>query len=181
MENISCVSATFLNIKTFVTFMFEFQVIKLCSPHLHCSGSTSYLESGLMLIKSTPPLRSQTEISTLAFDTRKWKLKTRKYTSAGLFERLQQRIMFSFVHFCLCNLTCLNLSHLQRTLHLTQYTYQDFFLQLKTVFEFVNFWFLSLVLPFFCFTSSTSAKHFSLRIFFMRGNNKKLLGVRLGE
>ena len=37
-------------------------------------------------------------------------------------------------------LTCLNFSHLQSTVHLMQYTYQDvFFLLLKTVFELVNF------------------------------------------
>ena len=33
----------------------------------------------------------------------------------------------------------------------------------------------------FCFTSSTSAKHFPLRTFFIWGNKKISLGVRLGE
>ena len=35
--------------------------------------------------------------------------------------------------------TCLNFSHLQSTLHLMRYTYQDLFPLLKTVFELVDF------------------------------------------
>ena len=35
--------------------------------------------------------------------------------------------------------TCLNFSHLHSTLHLIQYTYQDIFSLLKTVFEFIDF------------------------------------------
>ena len=36
-------------------------------------------------------------------------------------------------------LTCLNFIHLQSTVHLIQYTYQDIFSLLKTVFKLVNF------------------------------------------
>ena len=35
-------------------------------------------------------------------------------------------------------LRCLNFSHLQSILHLIQYTYQDIFPLLKTVFELIN-------------------------------------------
>ena len=44
-----------------------------------------------------------------------------------------------FLKSCVFILTCLNFSHLQSTLYLMQYTYQDLFPQLKTVFELVNF------------------------------------------
>ena len=39
------------------------------------------------------------------------------------------------------------------------------------------FWYLLVLLPFFCFTSSISAKHFPLRIFSSRETEKELLGV----
>ena len=40
---------------------------------------------------------------------------------------------------CVIILTCLDFSHLQSTLHLIQYTYQDIFPLLKTVFELINY------------------------------------------
>ena len=40
---------------------------------------------------------------------------------------------------CVFTLTCLNFSHLQTTLHLMQYTYQDVFPLLRMVFELVDF------------------------------------------
>ena len=44
-----------------------------------------------------------------------------------------------FIKNCLFILRCSNFSHLQCTLHLMQYTYQDIFPLLKTVFELVDF------------------------------------------
>ena len=66
-------------------------------------------------------------------------------------------------------------NHLQSTLHLMQYTYQDFFHCSE---QFLNW---SILMPFsssavFCFTSSTSAKCFPLRTFFFQGNKKSHLG-----
>ena len=40
---------------------------------------------------------------------------------------------------CVCILRCVNFSHLQSTLHLMKYTYQDFLPLPKTVFELINF------------------------------------------
>ena len=74
---------------------------------------------------------------------------------------------------CVFILIYLNFRHLQSTLHLMQYTYIEMsFPLLKTVFELVDFDALVLLL-FFCFTSSTSAKHFYLGTFFIWGNKKK--------
>ena len=75
-------------------------------------------------------------------------------------------------------LTCLNSSHLERTRHLMQYTYQDVFLLLKTVFELVNFDACSTAV--FCFTSSTSAKCFPLRTLFIRGHTQKVTQGEIG-
>ena len=78
-----------------------------------------------------------------------------------------------FIKTCVFILTCLNFSHLQSTLHLMQYTYGDTFFHCSK--QFLN----SLVLmPFsayaiFCITSSTSAKCFLLRTFFIQGNTQK--------
>ena len=44
-----------------------------------------------------------------------------------------------FIKNCLFILTCLNVSHLQSTLHLMQYTYQDLFPLLKTILELIDF------------------------------------------
>ena len=44
-----------------------------------------------------------------------------------------------FIKNCVFILTCLNFSHLQSPLHLMQYTYQDLFSLLKTVFELIDF------------------------------------------
>ena len=70
-------------------------------------------------------------------------------------------------------LTCLNFSHLESTLHLMQcnITIETFF---STAQNSLN---LSILMPFsasgiFCFTSSTSAKSFPLRTFFI-GETKK--------
>ena len=40
---------------------------------------------------------------------------------------------------CVFIATYLNFTHLQSSLHLVQYIYQDFFPLLKTVFELINF------------------------------------------
>ena len=74
--------------------------------------------------------------------------------------------------------TCLNSSHLERTRHLMQYTYQDVFLLLKTVFELVDFDACSTAV--FCFTSSTSAKCFPLRTLFIRGHTQKVTQGEIG-
>ena len=73
---------------------------------------------------------------------------------------------------CVFILTCLNFSHLQSTLHLMQYTYRDTFFHCSK--QFLN---SSILIPFsasavFCFTSTTLAKHFPLRTFFIQGNKK---------
>ena len=70
-------------------------------------------------------------------------------------------------------LTCLNFSHLQSTLHLMQYSYQDVVSTAQNSFWTLQFWCLLVLLPFFCFTSSTSSKCFPLRTFFIWGNGKK--------
>ena len=67
-------------------------------------------------------------------------------------------------------LTCLNFSHLQSTLYLMQYTCQDIFFYCSK--QFLNLLILmpfsaSTICLFVCFTSSTSAKHFPLRTFFI--------------
>ena len=46
-------------------------------------------------------------------------------------------------------LTCLNFSHLQSTLHLVQYTYQDIFSTAQSTFWMHQFWCLFGLLPFF--------------------------------
>ena len=73
-----------------------------------------------------------------------------------------------FIKNCIFIPICWDFSPLQSTLHLMQYTYQDIFFHCSELF------FNSLILmPFsasdvFCFTSSTSAKHFPLRTFFIQ-------------
>ena len=44
-----------------------------------------------------------------------------------------------FIKDCVFILTCLNFSHFQNTLYLMQYTYQDIFPLLRTVFELIGF------------------------------------------
>ena len=78
-----------------------------------------------------------------------------------------------FIKYCVFILTCLNFSHLQGTLHLIQYTYQDVFFSTT---QFVN---SSILMPFsasavFCFTSSTLAKCFPLNPFFHPGKQKQV-------
>ena len=80
-----------------------------------------------------------------------------------------------FIKNCVFILTHLNFSHLQSTLHVMQYIYRDFFSSTQKFLKSFIF------MPFsasavFCFTSSPSAKRFSLKIFFIWGNkqtNKK--------
>ena len=78
-----------------------------------------------------------------------------------------------FIKNCVFILTCLNFSHLQSTLHLMQYTYRDIFPTARNSYWTHRFWCCSVLLQFFCFTSSTWAKCLPLRTFFIRGNNKK--------
>ena len=85
-----------------------------------------------------------------------------------------------FIKYCVFILTCLNFSHLQSTLHLMQYTYRDIFPLLKTVLN------LLILIPFrasaiFCFTSSTSAKCFPLRTFFICENEQTNTNVTWGQ
>ena len=61
-----------------------------------------------------------------------------------------------------------------------QYTYRDIFSTAQSSFWTCRFWCFLVLLPFFCFTS-TSTKHFPLRTFFVKGNKKNLLRVRLGK
>ena len=71
---------------------------------------------------------------------------------------------------------CLNFSYFQSTLHLMQYTYQDTFSTAQSSFWICWFWYLLVLLPYFCFTSSTLAKLFPLRDFLIWGNEKSLFG-----
>ena len=86
-----------------------------------------------------------------------------------------------FTKNCVFILTCLNFSHLQSTLHLMQSTYWNIFPLLKIVLN-------SLILmPFFpgiflfvCFTSSTLAKRFPLRTFFIWRDKKYVAQDEIG-
>ena len=84
-----------------------------------------------------------------------------------------------FIYKKLCILMYLHFRLLQSTLHLMQNTYQDVFSTLQN-----GFW-ISILMTFrafavFCFTSSTSAKHFPLRTFFIWGNKKKRRSGEIG-
>ena len=83
---------------------------------------------------------------------------------------------FIYLKNCIFILTCLSFSHLQSTLHLMEYTYQDIFSHCSK--QFLN---SSFLMPFsasaiFCFTSSTPAKCFPLRIFSSRETKISHLG-----
>ena len=77
-------------------------------------------------------------------------------------------------------LTCVNFSHLHSALHLVQNTYQDFFsaAESRKVLELVNFDAFECFCHFLIFASSTSAKCFPLRTFFIQEANKKVTRVR---
>ena len=72
-------------------------------------------------------------------------------------------------------------SHLQSTLHLMQYTYQDIFSTAQSSFGACQFQCLLVLLPFFCFTSSISIKHFPLRTFFIQENKNKSCSRWIGR
>ena len=55
-----------------------------------------------------------------------------------------------FIKNCVFILTCLNVSQLQSTLHLTQYTYQDIFSTAQNSFWTRRYWCLLVPLPFVC-------------------------------
>ena len=77
---------------------------------------------------------------------------------------------------CVFILTCLNFRHLQSTLHLMQYTYGDFYSTAQNSFWTHQFWCLLVLLPFCCFTSSTSAKCSPLRTFSSGGTKTNCSG-----
>ena len=77
-----------------------------------------------------------------------------------------------FIKHCIFVLTCLNFSHLQSSLHLMQHTYWDTLSTAQKSFWTCRFWCLLVLLMFFCFTSSTLAKHFPLRTIFIQGNKQ---------
>ena len=81
-----------------------------------------------------------------------------------------------FIYKKLCIITYLNFSHLCNTLHLMQYTYQNFSTAQNSVWIWWFQWLLVL-LPFFfffCFTSSTLAKRFPFEDFFHLGKQKEV-------
>ena len=78
-----------------------------------------------------------------------------------------------FIKNCVFILTCLNFSHLQSTLHLMQYTYQDVFSTAQNSLWTCQFGHLLVLPPVFWFTTSTSAKCFPVRTFSIQGNKKK--------
>ena len=71
-----------------------------------------------------------------------------------------------FIKNCVFILIGINFSHLQISLHWMQYTYWLVFPTAHNSFGTCQSWCLAVLLPFFCFTSSTSAKHFLLKMFF---------------
>ena len=80
-----------------------------------------------------------------------------------------------FIKNCAFVLRCLNFSRLQSTLHLMQYTYQDFLPLLKTVFELISFdEFLLLVLLLFFASPLPHQQNVSLCDFFHPGKQQKL-------
>ena len=79
-------------------------------------------------------------------------------------------------------LHCLHFSHLQSTLHLMQYIYRNVFLHCSKQFLNLSILMLFSASDIFCFTSSTLAKCFPLRTFFIQKTNKKMsLGARSSE
>ena len=72
-----------------------------------------------------------------------------------------------FIKNCVFILTRLNFSYLKSTLHLMQYTYEDVFSIAQNRFWTRRFWCLLVLLPLFCFTSTTLADCFPLRTFFI--------------
>ena len=82
---------------------------------------------------------------------------------------------------CIFTLTYLNFSNLQSTIHLMPYTYQDSFSPLLKLVFYSSYFMLFSASAVFCFTSSTSAKCFPLRTFFIQRNKKKLLRARCGR
>ena len=120
-------------------------------------------------------------ILTIKFQKNKWKkwflLQLQQQTYFGIQGETLK--MESNYKNCVCILTCLNFSQCPSTLPLIQYTYWLFFTAQN------NFWTHWFVMPFsasaiFSFSSSTSAKRFPLRTFFIQGE-KKSLKVRLGN
>ena len=88
----------------------------------------------------------------------------------GLYEGGPPKTWNLFIKNCVCILTCLNFSHLQSTLCLMQYTYQDDF---STAHKLLN---MSILMPF-----SVSAvfshlfhisKMFPFEYFFIQGNKR---------
>ena len=75
--------------------------------------------------------------------------------------------------------THINFSHLQSTLYLMQYNYLNFFFSAQNSFCTYLFGYLLELLPFFCFTSSTWARRFSLRTFFI-GETKRVAQGEIG-
>ena len=80
-------------------------------------------------------------------------------------------------------LTYLNFSHLQRALHLMQYSYRGVFATAQR--QFLNSSILmpfsaSAIFLFVCFTSSILAKCFPLRTFLFQGNKKKVVWGEYG-
>ena len=71
-------------------------------------------------------------------------------------------------------LTCLNFSLLRSTLHLMQFTHWDIFSTAQNSLRTHWFWCLLVLLVFSCFPSSTLAKHFPLRTFFIQGSKKNV-------
>ena len=66
-------------------------------------------------------------------------------------------------------------SHLQSTLHLMQYIYQDFFSHCSKYFWTCQLQCCLVLLPIFCFTSPALAKHVPYRTFFIHRSKKKSL------
>ena len=74
--------------------------------------------------------------------------------------------------YCVFILTCLNFSHLQSTLHLMQYTYQDVFSTASNSFWTHRFWCLLVLLPFFVSLLPHQENVSLWGVFFIQGNKK---------
>ena len=82
-----------------------------------------------------------------------------------------------FVKNCVFILTCLNYSHIQSTLHLMLYTYQDVFSTTQNS-VWTRFWCLFVLLPFFVLPLPHWQNISLLRTFFIQGNKNKSLRAR---
>jgi len=99
----------------------------------------------------------------------------------SIVHRGTQRNRNFVIKHCVFIFRCYKLNLLQSTVHLMQCTSLNMFSTFQSSPETPAKWCLLMPPSFFFFTSSTSAKRFPLRTFFIRGNKKKSHRARSGE